>query len=307
VRKKVWVNILLFILTVLSTFFVGLAWGANYVFADKLPAGTGPDPAVSLFNPKVLWLGAVYSLVLMLILAGHELGHFLACRRYGIDASLPYFIPFPSLIGTSGAFIKIRSPIMSKRHLFDIGIAGPLVSFALSIPAVLGGLALSRAVSGLPGEEAILFGEPLILKAAAGLFFKHLSQGVDIILHPVAFAGWVGLLVSSFNLFPVGQLDGGHIAYAVLGSRSRKLHLVVVPALIMMGVFLWLGWLVWALVIIIFGLKHPRVLDEDASLGRGRQLLGALAVLIFILSFIPAPVKGYDLFSLLLQLGMGVK
>lgn len=306
-RKKAWVNLLLFALTVLSTFFVGLAWGANYVFADGLPAGSEPGSAVSLFNPQVLWLGAVYSLVLMLILGGHELGHFLACRRYGIDASLPYFIPFPSLIGTSGAFIKIRSPILSKRHLFDIGVAGPLISFALSIPAVLGGLALSRTVSGLPGGEVILFGEPLILKAAAGLFFKQLGQGAGIILHPVAFAGWVGLLVSSFNLFPVGQLDGGHIVYAVLGSRSRKLHLVVVPALIMMGIFLWLGWLAWALLIVIFGLKHPRVLDEDASLGRGRELLGALTVLIFILSFIPAPVKGYDLFSLLLQLGIGVK
>lgn len=305
--KKAWVNVSLFVLTVLSTFFVGLAWGANYVFAGRLPAGSGPGSAVSLFNPQVLRLGGLYSLVLMLILAGHELGHFLACRRYGIDASLPYFIPFPSLIGTSGAFIKIRSPILLKRHLFDVGVAGPLVSFTLSIPAVLGGLALSRTVSGLSGGEVILFGEPLILKAAVGLFFKHLGPGTDIILHPVAFAGWVGLLVSSLNLFPVGQLDGGHIAYAILGNRSRKLHLVVVPALIMMGIFLWLGWLVWALVIIIFGLRHPRVLDEDAGLGRGRQLLGALAVLIFVLSFIPAPVKGYDLFSLLLQLGMRVK
>jgi len=298
---------LLFALTIITTYLAGLSWGANYVFAEELGANADLLAWPGVFaDQKVLSLAAVYVICLMSILVGHELGHYLTCRRYGISATLPYFIPGPNLIGTLGAFIKIKSPIAGKKPLFDIGIAGPLVGFALSVPAVAAGLLLSRSVPVLPHEDTIVFGEPLLLKIVGALFLRH-QEGYDIILHPVAFAGWVGLLVSAFNLFPVGQLDGGHISYALLGRRSLKLSLFIIPALMLMGIFFWVGWLLWALVIVLLGLRHPVVFDESSDIGRSRKVLGLIAILVFILSFIPDPVRGFDLLSVLEQAGFGLK
>lgn len=293
-------NVLLFVVTAVSTFAVGFSWSVGYKYAEAFSRDPGliPDSGMIL-DAEVVVLSLVYTVVLLVILLGHEMGHFLACQYYSIDATLPYFIPAPTLIGTMGAFIRIRSPITKKKQLFDIGVAGPLTSFILSLPAVVLGLYLSKAVPSYPEEGSILFGDPLILKWVGNLFFKGTPEGFDIIPHPIAFAGWVGVLVTALNLFPLGQLDGGHVIYALFGKKSLKLAPYILGIFVLMGVFFWVGWFVWALLIYFLGLKHPRILDEDQPLSSGRRLLGALVLIIFIVSFTPQPVMGYKLLDLL--------
>lgn len=298
-RKGLWLNISLFILTIFSTFLVGLSWSASFELAEDLAVLPASEIDFNWWaNPQVFWLSGLYVFVLMTILVGHELGHYLTCRRYRLEATLPYFIPAPTLVGTLGAFIRIRSPITRKSQLFDIGLAGPLTGFFLSLPALVYGMANSKLVPSLPQEGTIYFGEPLLLKGIEKILFGSISSNYDLVLHPVGIAGWVGILITAFNLFPVGQLDGGHIAYALLGARSRKLGRLVLALFILMGLFLWVGWLVWAALILVLGLKHPQVADELEKLSPSRRLLGWVAVAIFILSFIPDPIKGYSLIGL---------
>ncbi len=235
------------------------------------------------------------------ILLAHELGHYLTCRYYRISATLPYFIPAPTIIGTFGAFIKIKSPITEKKALFDIGVAGPLSGFLLSLPALIYGLSASKVVSSLPEEGTIVFGDPLILQITAKLILKDLPSDSNIILHPIAFAGWIGILVTSFNLFPVGQLDGGHIAYSFLGKKATFVARIFFVLFIILGIYFWIGWFIWAFIILLMGLKHPRIIDESIPLSHKRKLLGVLILVIFILSFIPAPVKGYNFFDIFNQ------
>jgi len=298
-KKSLW-NILLFILTIFFTISVGFTWGINYKYAEVLAKNPQfPVGLEMLADPQIITLGIIYAAVLMAILLGHEFGHFLTCRFYRINATLPYFIPAPGLIGTLGAFIKIKSKITRKHQLFDIGVAGPLTGFILSLPALIYGLSLSKPAPALPSEEGIMFGEPLLVKILGSLIFKDIPPNYDIFLHPIAFAGWVGILVTSFNLFPVGQLDGGHISYALLGLKSRNLSRFILILFFVMGIFFWIGWFIWALVILFLGLRHPSVADEIMPLSTGRRIIGFVVILIFILSFIPDPIKGLDLFSLL--------
>ncbi len=297
-KDRPWLNALLLGLTAISAFLVGLDWSVGFLAAGN-PSAAGGGFAAALRNPRAVGLSLLYALVLLLILSAHEMGHYLACRRYGISATLPFFVPAPTLIGTLGAFIKIRDPITRRRRLFDIGAAGPLAGFVLAVPALAIGLAGSKIIPSLPREGTLLFGEPLIVKLI-GLAALHGSgPGFDVILHPVAFAGWVGILVTALNLFPMGQLDGGHIAYAVLGRKSRRLAQAFLVAFAIMGIFFWIGWFVWALLILVLGLKHPSVWDETAPLGRGRNWLTVGLILIFVLCFIPDPVKGLDLLALI--------
>jgi len=306
-KKRIWLNILLFVITVFSTFFVGLSMSVGYEHADAIVENPELLIDFNAFNdPQVLSLSIIYAAVLLGILLGHELGHFLTCRYYKIDATLPYFIPAPTLIGTLGAFIKIKSPITRKQQLFDIGVAGPLTGFILSIPAVIYGLSLSKVVPSIPPKEAITsglvihsFGDPLILKIIGGMIFKSIPPDYEIFLHPVAFAGWVGILVTAFNLFPVGQLDGGHVAYALFGRKSQNVARLFLLVFVVMGIFFWIGWFIWAFIIMILGLRHPRIQDEAAPLSPRRKFIGFVIVLIFILSFIPDPIKGYNLFDIL--------
>lgn len=298
--KGLWFNLALFLLTIFSTFVVGLSWSASFELAEDLAILPASEIEFNLWaNPQVFLLSGLYVIVLMTILVGHELGHYLTCRRYRLEATLPYFIPAPTLVGTLGAFIRIRSPITRKSQLFDIGLAGPLTGFSLSLPALVYGMANSKMVPSLPQEGTIYFGEPLLLKAIEKILFGSISNNYDIVLHPVGIAGWVGILITAFNLFPVGQLDGGHIAYALLGVRSRKLSKFVLGLFILMGLFFWVGWLVWAALILVLGLKHPQVADELEKLSPSRRVLGWVAVAIFILSFIPDPIKGYSLLDLI--------
>lgn len=297
---KRWLNVVLFILTILSTYFVGYLWGINYLLAGRNPDDISGALNLSLFlKPALIRLSLIYSLSLLAILLGHELGHYLTCRRYRVQASLPFFIPAPTLIGTLGAFIRIKSPLTRREELFDVGANGPLTGFLLSVPALYAGLQLSRLIPALPRESSILFGEPLLLKLFVRLTFGPVAHNQDLILHPLAVAGWVGLLVTSFNLFPVGQLDGGHILYALFGEKIRKLAPGIILILLVLGIFYWAGWLIWAVLISVMGLRHPPVADSGQGFSRRRIFLSLAVALIFILSFIPAPISGNSLLDLL--------
>lgn len=298
-KKRTWINALLFVLTVGSVFFVGLNGSLSFLYG----AGGVPVSGKGLLgDSRAVLMSILYTLVLVLILLCHEMGHYLACRRYRIDATLPYFIPAPSLVGTMGAFIRIKSPITRKNELFDIGAAGPLAGFIPALPALVVGLSLSRVVPSAVSADSLVLGEPLLMKIASFLVFGRLPEGMDILLHPVAFAGWVGMLVTAFNLFPMGQLDGGHIVYTLMGRRAVFMTRLFLGLFVIMGVFFWVGWFVWALLILVLGVKHPRLLDEDEPLSPGRRIVGVLIVVIFILSFIPYPVQGFNTFDLLKSL-----
>jgi len=299
-KKGLWLNILLFVITLFSTFYVGINLSVNYLYPEVLAQNSQEGLNIDIFlDPQVLFLSFFYVAVLFGILLGHEFGHFLTCRYYKINATLPYFIPAPTLIGTMGAFIKIKSPITKKKQLFDIGIAGPLIGFILSIPALVYGLSLSKIAPPVIHEEAsfFIFGEPLLMKIIGGMVLKDIPSDASIFLHPVAFAGWVGVLITSFNLFPVGQLDGGHVSYSLLGAKSRALSRFCLVAFVIMGAIFWIGWFIWALLISFLGMRHPRVMDEAIPLSPGRRFIGYVMILIFILSFIPDPIKGYSLFD----------
>jgi len=300
-RDRIWLNVLLFVLTILSTYAMGLSiWSLSYLYTDALEAGELLELNVdALWDPEVVSLSLMYMTVLIGILLAHEMGHYLTCRRYRLNATLPFFIPLPNLIGTMGAFIRIRSPITRKHQLFDVGVAGPLAGFILTIPAVAYGLAHSKVIPALPIDESILFGEPLLFKLLGPLVLGNIPPGHDIVLHPVGFAGWVGTLVTAMNLFPIGQLDGGHVVYALFGPRARKLAPYVLSVFVLMGVFLFAGWLVWAVLIGILGLRHPPVLDEYTPLDARRRFIGYLVLAVFVLSFIPDPIKGASLLDLL--------
>ncbi len=297
-EQKVWLHGLLFGLTVLTTWFAGLFFAMSFL-------STAGVSETSLFDPRVVGLGFSYALALMTILTGHELGHFLTCRRYGVLATYPYFIPGPPFLGTFGAFIRIKSPVRFKHQIFDVGANGPLTGFALALPALVIGLAFSKVGPVPTTPDTISFGEPLLFRILSGLFFGRIPEGSSLILHPVGFAGWVGLLVTAINLVPLGQLDGGHVAYALLGRRARLLSRIMVGFLVVMGLFFHLTWLILAAVLLFFEfrskmrLQHPPVLDEDAPLGTKRTILSIVIVLIFILSFIPDPVKGVGLLDLI--------
>ena len=252
--------------------------------------------------PSLLVRGLWYSGTILAILGCHELGHYFACRYYDVDASLPFFIPVPPpfLTGTMGAFIRIREQIPSKQMLFDIGIAGPIAGFVVAVPALFIGLALSHVVK-LPDNTGgmLELGEPLLFKFASWLVWGTQPDGYSLNMHPMAFAAWFGMLATALNLFPIGQLDGGHISYAVLGPRwSTYVTFAMVGGAIVLAGFTH-GWIVWTMMIVamlfLFGPRHPRVFDEHVPLGTTRLMLAAFAVVMFVLCFTPAPIRPMEL------------
>ena len=288
-RHRYWLHALLLVLTLLSTTIVGA--GMAQSFAQNRPIDFGESLTGYLrmwHEPSYLLPGLPFSLTLVTILLAHEFGHYLTARYYLVDATLPFFIPFPSLIGTMGAFIKIRSAILSKRVLFDIGIAGPLAGFVALVSPLIAGVALSKVVPGIGRSGELVFGTPLILRLMEWVRFPGVPLQ-DIYLHPVARAAWVGLLATALNLLPIGQLDGGHILYAFLGERTRYLSRVFIFILVLMGMFIAYSWLFWAALLFFFGMRHPAIVDPH-PLGRLRTLLAAGALAILILSFTIAPV-----------------
>jgi membrane-associated protease RseP (regulator of RpoE activity) len=288
--SRLWLHILLFAFTLLTTTVIGAR--IQYNFDHSLPFfDVDRDLAVFLDSwkhPATLLSGLPYSLTLLTILMAHEMGHYLACVYYGIDASLPYFLPAPTLTGTLGAFIRIHSPIYSKRILFDIGVAGPIAGFLFLLPALSVGLALSKVVPGIATTGSFHPGTPIIL----GLLQKLIFPGVgvnDLYLHPIVRAGWVGLLATAMNLLPAGQLDGGHILYAISPARHKLISRIMIGSLMLLGVFFGYEWIVFALILFFFGRKHPVIYDPEA-IGPTRMRFAVLALVIFILSFMPAPV-----------------
>jgi membrane-associated protease RseP (regulator of RpoE activity) len=225
----------------------------------------------------------------MLILVTHELGHYLLSRWHRVPASLPLFIPGPPhFIGTFGAVIRMRGPILHRRALFDVGVAGPLAGFVVAVMALVVGLQWSTVVDRT-ATYGLQLGEPLLLQFVSWLMIGPLPPQADVVLHPVGFAAWFGLFITALNLIPIGQLDGGHVAYALWGRRQRTIAFAVVPLLIMLGFVGWPGWFVWAFMAGLWGFGHPPVADPERSLGTGRIVVGWLALIVFIVTFAPIP------------------
>ncbi|MGD0299689.1 MAG: site-2 protease family protein [Bryobacteraceae bacterium] len=280
-------------MSLLTTSVVGVVLAQSFQTNRPLDL----DQYVNIFpalaaHPWLLLDGLPYSITLMSILLAHELGHYFACRYYGIDASLPYFLPAPTPIGTFGAFIRIRSPIYTRRALFDVGVAGPLAGFALLLPAMAIGLAYSRVIPGIAERGELVFGVPAVQRLLEMMIFPG-HAAADISLHPVARAAWVGTLATALNLLPIGQLDGGHILYSFTATKHKLLSRLFVVALIVPGMFYW-PWLIWAALLYFLVLRHPVIFDVT-PLDSRRVALGILAAVIFLLTFTVAPQHGYSL------------
>lgn len=274
-RDKVWINILLFGLTLLTT----------------LSAGAFQQGFNPIASPSQLIHGIPFSFSLMAILLTHEMGHYLTAKYHRVDATLPYFIPappFPFIIGTFGAFIRMRSPIMNKRALLDIGASGPIAGFFLSLVAIFIGLHFSDLVVDRDLVD-ISLGEPIIFQFISSLVVGRIPEGYDVILHPIAFAGWIGLFLTAINLIPVGQLDGGHVVYAILGKHHQWISRVMIPVLLVMGLFGWKGWIIWAILLLILGVRHPPTVNPDEKLDFNRKVIGWASLIIFVLCFTPTP------------------
>jgi len=251
-------------------------------------------------KPSMILHGLTFSIPLMSILLAHELGHYFACRYYGMQCTPPFFIPVPiSITGTLGAFIRIKSPFRHKRALFDIGVAGPLAGFALVFPFLCIGIGLSQLIPrGAYPPGGWSFGEPLIFRFVGTLVLGYDPGRQDMIAHPIAMAAWIGLLVTSLNLLPVWQLDGGHIAYALFGrTRQRQLSIAGIVFLLLLSLRDWRtpSYLLFALLLLIMGWRvrfyHPRTLFDEEKVDSGRILVGILALVIFLVSFIPVPIS----------------
>jgi membrane-associated protease RseP (regulator of RpoE activity) len=266
VRRSAWTawgrNLLLFLLTAASVYLIG-----------------GPWLAVALLS----------------ILMAHEMGHYIACLYYRVDATLPFFIPFPfpliSLVGTLGAFIRIRSPIPHRRALFDIGIAGPLAGFAVCLPVMaLSVREMTLAPMGSP-TSGLYLGDPLLLTWVTSWALGHVPEGMTVVIGPLGLAAWFGLFVTALNLIPVGQLDGGHVVYAIFGPWASIISRIgwwVCVCLIYFSP----SWIVWAILIRILGRQHPRTMNDYEPVGRGRVLVGLLGLAVFAVCFIPSPIAG---------------
>ncbi len=273
--RRIWLHVLLFVLTFATTTIAG-AWQ------------NGLDLFSPPFDLRELASGLPFSCTLMTILLAHEMGHYLMSRRYGVEATLPFFIPGPSLIGTFGAVIKMQSRMPDRKSLFDIGAAGPIAGLVLSVPAVIVGLKLSTIVPVSQGGVGL--GDSLLFEFLGLLTWGQLPEGSDILLHPVAFAGWVGLFVTALNLLPAGQLDGGHVSYALFGRRHVRVSQLTVIVLLLFGLRGWFGWILWAfLILLLIGVRHPPPVDPDTPLDAKRKLIGWLMLATFVATFTPNP------------------
>jgi membrane-associated protease RseP (regulator of RpoE activity) len=282
----------LFLLTLCSTTIVGTIFQRGFDSGRPLDYSSMIATLEAILHRPLLALdGLAFSVTLMTILLAHELGHYFACRYYGIDASLPYFLPAPSPIGTLGAFIRIRSPIYTRRALFDVGIAGPLAGFVLLVPAMVIGIGMSRIIpgSGIAQSGDLIFGVPAVQRIFDWLIFPH-ARSIDILLHPMARAAWVGTLATALNLLPIGQLDGGHILYAFFGGKHKLLSRIFLLAMIPMGFLYSVSWFVWAALLFFLALRHP-VIYDTTPLDGTRIVLGLSALAIFLLTFTLVPLR----------------
>lgn len=275
IKKIPYLNILLFGLTVITT----LLAGANLSGVDLIN-----EPR------KIIPAGAPFSLSLIIILLSHELSHYFASKKHRTLATLPFFIPAPPpvLIGTFGAVIKMKSPILTRRALVDIGASGPIIGFFFSLVFCIIGLANSHIVPKT-SFNGINLGDSALFHVLSRVILGKTTASQDVALNPVAFAGWVGLFMTSLNLLPIGQLDGGHVMYAFVGRFQKALSTALVIALAVLGIFYWKGWLLWAGLMLAIGLKHPPVYEWEAPLDPRRRYVGLFVLIIFALTFTPNP------------------
>ena len=305
-RDRTWLHAALLLLTAYTTTLAGMRMSPSMVGVDP-----GPNLWAMLVDPRYLVYGLPFSVTLLGILGIHEMGHYLASRSWGVRATLPYFIPFPSLIGTLGAVIKIRSRIPNRRALIDIGAAGPIAGFVVAVVALGVGFRLSEVVDGRDiGEGTLMLGDSILSAWMADVIIGRLPEGHEVMLHPVAFAGWLGLFVTVLNLLPVGQFDGGHIVYAVFGRRHELISKGAILTLALfwavgppyawldaedlLGAWVgsrWPGWLVWVFLAVILGRRHPPPGDPYLELDRSRKVIGYVALVIFVICFIPRPIS----------------
>lgn len=273
--------IVLFLMTVFTTLWAG----AYQVYNGPV---RGPLNFL-LTSPESLWRGIPFAGALLFILTTHELGHYLLSKIHRVPASLPLFIPGPPhFIGTFGAIIRVRGPILSRRALFDIGVAGPLAGFVVAVIVLIVGLSLSTVVDRT-ATFGLHLGEPLLLQFISWLVIGPLPPEADVVLHPIGFAAWFGLFVTSLNLLPIGQLDGGHVAYALWGRRQRTMALAFLPILLILGFYGWSGWFLWAFMAGLWGIGHPPVMDPQVPLGRNRTIVGWIAFAVLVVTFAPVP------------------
>ncbi len=275
-RENPWVNLVLFLATCLSTVWAGS--GTLNPFSD----------------PARLLAGVPFAFTLLSILGTHEFGHYFSARYYKASVSLPYFIPAPPpfIFGTLGAIIKMRSPARDRNSLFDVAVAGPLAGLVVAIPALLLGLSWSRVIAIPPGFGGLVFGDSLLMRFLVYLSFGPIPSGMDVLIHPVGLAGWVGLFVTALNLFPVGQLDGGRIAYALFGVHHRKVSTATFVALLLLGAITQsMNWIVWAaLLFFLIGFHHSPPLNDLTPLSPGRRVLGLACLGLLVLLIPPVPV-----------------
>jgi Peptidase family M50 len=289
-KDRLWLHILLLASTFVTTLVVGARMQFSFMRAQ--PVFSLNDDLVSVFplgwilhQPSNLLLGIPFSLTLMFILLAHEMGHYLYARHYRVYATLPFFVPFPSLIGTLGAFIRIKSPIPSRAALFDIGVAGPIAGFIPACIAMIAGLSLSRPAAAVSASD-IQLGFPQSFHLAARLM--HIATPLDrLSLHPIAAAAWIGMFATALNLLPGGQLDGGHLIFAITPTLHRWISILTMVALVPLGKYLWTGWFLWAVLLALTG-RHPPV-PRHPEVAGGRNLVALFALLIMFLSFTPAP------------------
>jgi len=309
-KPRYWLHILL----LLATCFTTLVMGARmqYNFHRGLPALSVNDDSLPFFpanwaftHPARLLGGVPFMATLMLFFMAHEMGHYLYCRRYGVYATLPFFIPVPTPIGTMGAIILIKSRIRSRTALFDIGIAGPIAGFVVAFFALMVALAWSKAMHPIPGGAEYELGYPLIFEvlhrmlASAGLLRGPAALPLDrVLLHPTAIAAWVGMLATSLNLLPGGQLDGGHIIFAIAPRVHKIISRLTILVLLPMAYFLWTGWLIWAILLQLSSLRHPQVAERPQVSGV-RMWLAVFALIMLVLTIIPAPMAHSSLRELL--------
>jgi membrane-associated protease RseP (regulator of RpoE activity) len=260
-----------------------------------LLAGAMLNGVIPWETPEKIYLGLPFSITLLLILLTHEFSHYFMSRKHNVSVTLPYFIPAPSIIGTFGAIIKMKPPILDRRSLIDIGASGPIGGFIVAVIAVIIGLHYSEIK---PIEEiqklegGISLGSSILFYLLTKIALHIDPDKYDIILHPIAFAGWIGLLVTSLNLLPIGQLDGGHIIYALFGEKHELISKGVIPILIVLGALYWSGWIIWALLMLFLGYRHPPVVYPAIQLDKKRKIIGWISFIIFLLTFTPMPVRG---------------
>jgi Peptidase family M50 len=296
-KQRYWLHLILFVATIFTTLVVGARMEFN--FQHNLPAFSLNDDDVSFFpvrwivaEPSRLLLGVPFASTLMLILLAHEMGHYLCCRYYGVNATLPFFIPAPTLIGTLGAFIRIRSPIRSRAALFDIGIAGPIAGFVVAVTVLMFAMPLSKAMSPSVAGPDIQLGYPLIFRLAWYALplarLKASSSLGSICFHPTAIAAWVGMFATALNLLPGGQLDGGHIVFSLAPRAHKTVSRLTILTLIPMAFFFWMGWLIWAILLRISGMRHPMVAEWPQVTGIRRWIAG-FGLVMLVLTLAPAP------------------